>query len=151
MVFFVPTGRDQSAGLIVRRTTYVSAQPLDFLDLDNKSSFLNWKRSGCDSDDGRVLLSVHPEHVCWPVSEGQCVDSGQRTKHGFTQCFLPLRGLERSKDRIFLHCCAGEGRRMCVATGFVIPAPPFDGVDKCTIQPLPSFWRRPESRLVTHF
>jgi len=70
MVFFVPTGRDQSAGFPFRQAqgpesldmlgtlslskgtskglydvlAHASVQPLDFLDLDKKSSFMNWKR-----------------------------------------------------------------------------------------------------------
>lgn len=53
----LPQSLRQSARLLVRRTT---AQPLDFLDLDEKSLFLNWKLVSAQKSfmDGPELSSI---------------------------------------------------------------------------------------------
>ncbi|MFO7784778.1 MAG: hypothetical protein R6V25_09110 [Desulfatiglandales bacterium] len=57
MVFFANLGVNLR-GCLCGVLQYASAQPLDFLDLDKKSSFLNWKLAGAQKAflDGHKLI-----------------------------------------------------------------------------------------------
>ncbi|MFO7784400.1 MAG: hypothetical protein R6V25_07180 [Desulfatiglandales bacterium] len=61
MVFFANLGVNLR-GCLCGVLQYASAQPLDFLDLDKKSSFLNWKLAIAKKTflDGHYT-SAHPE------------------------------------------------------------------------------------------
>ncbi|MFO7784390.1 MAG: hypothetical protein R6V25_07130 [Desulfatiglandales bacterium] len=56
MVFFANLGVNLR-GCLCGVLQYASAQPLDFLDLDKKSSFLNWKLASAQKAflDGHLL------------------------------------------------------------------------------------------------
>ncbi|MGM0665622.1 MAG: hypothetical protein ACQET7_15780 [Thermodesulfobacteriota bacterium] len=59
MVFFANLGVNLR-GCLCGVLQYASAQPLDFLDLDKKSSFLNWKLASARKafPDGHHLVSI---------------------------------------------------------------------------------------------
>ncbi|MGM0664424.1 MAG: hypothetical protein ACQET7_09595 [Thermodesulfobacteriota bacterium] len=59
MVFFANLGVNLR-GCLCGVLQYASAQPLDFLDLDKKSSFLNWKLASAQKAflDGHYLLKI---------------------------------------------------------------------------------------------
>ncbi|MFO7785266.1 MAG: hypothetical protein R6V25_11595 [Desulfatiglandales bacterium] len=68
MVFFANLGVNLR-GCLCGVLQYASAQPLDFLDLDKKSSFLNWKLASARKAflDGHYLRSDHmniPPFTC---------------------------------------------------------------------------------------
>ncbi|MFO7784595.1 MAG: hypothetical protein ACQET7_04285 [Thermodesulfobacteriota bacterium] len=60
MVFFANLGVNLR-GCLCGVLQYASAQPLDFLDLDKKSSFLNWKLASARKAflDGHYITSSH--------------------------------------------------------------------------------------------
>ncbi|MFO7785774.1 MAG: hypothetical protein ACQET7_06705 [Thermodesulfobacteriota bacterium] len=66
MVFFANLGVNLR-GCLCGVLQYASAQPLDFLDLDKKSSFLNWKLASAQKAflDGHYLVpwlgTLYPE------------------------------------------------------------------------------------------
>ncbi|MFO7784784.1 MAG: hypothetical protein ACQET7_12700 [Thermodesulfobacteriota bacterium] len=64
MVFFANLGVNLR-GCLCGVLQYASAQPLDFLDLDKKSSFLNWKLASAQKAflDGNYPYS--PPGICW--------------------------------------------------------------------------------------
>ncbi|MFO7783061.1 MAG: hypothetical protein R6V25_00360 [Desulfatiglandales bacterium] len=59
MVFFANLGVNLR-GCLCGVLQYASAQPLDFLDLDKKSSFLNWKLASAQKAflDGHQLVPI---------------------------------------------------------------------------------------------
>ncbi|MFO7784306.1 MAG: hypothetical protein R6V25_06700 [Desulfatiglandales bacterium] len=64
MVFFANLGVNLR-GCLCGVLQYASAQPLDFLDLDKKSSFLNWKLASAQKGflDGHQPRSFSPHRL----------------------------------------------------------------------------------------
>ncbi|MFO7785493.1 MAG: hypothetical protein R6V25_12750 [Desulfatiglandales bacterium] len=72
MVFFANLGVNLR-GCLCGVLQYASAQPLDLLDLDKKSSFLNWKLAGAQKAflDGHYLVSIQKWSFL-PISASIC-------------------------------------------------------------------------------
>ncbi|MFO7784040.1 MAG: hypothetical protein R6V25_05350 [Desulfatiglandales bacterium] len=76
MVFFANLGVNLR-GCLCGVLQYASAQPLDLLDLDKKSSFLNWKLASAR----KAFLDGHKVSICSIHFPGFQADTGTGTDH----------------------------------------------------------------------
>ncbi|MFO7784773.1 MAG: hypothetical protein ACQET7_14625 [Thermodesulfobacteriota bacterium] len=83
MVFFANLGVNLR-GCLCGVLQYASAQPLDLLDLDKKSSFLNWKLANAQKAflDGHLLVSPGDKIFC--AGSGPCYLKGSHLTVSFS-------------------------------------------------------------------